>query len=867
MEDDELKRLIKSELRLLTPDGCSVKGNISLHSSEIWCRGVEYLPSILSNAERVKRIHISNSNIGENFCENPNVQKIYISSSSVPSGIIGKHPNLVDFEITFDSWSYRREPPSKFEEERVVIKGHSNIKKLKIVTKGTISLVIEDCPQLSRIEVNDELLTELKLRNLPSLNDLKIRNSGLDKISLSGIPNLVKLDIHKPISHSSGAGGILSHLDLRHMPFLKHVSLYLPKMTKLLIDSKILENLSILSSICTGDIVRSILGDKLQNLRVQVRDVLIDHTCNSLNIKFPDLKNLEITGCNTNELNLGTKQKLNTLKFEQKNQSRLRINGHNISDLYIASPSLTALEIKSDEASSIKITSKELQDISIDARLDNLITSSHKIRTIHLDTGETIDQVHILRPQGEMTIYGNSEILNLIVDEKYYSQDDEPRGNITININVTKLTATALKEIRAKGLQVIFFKDCDAKMTQRIINEHKLRAITLHMNGDINLKNATQLQSLNLKGAISAKIPHLPHLKSLYLEIKNMEDDHWLNLIDSVENFSFDPSYLETISMRLFIKLLSNAIHTKNAYSSTESIWKYMIKGISIIDRKYNPEFLAQVYRLLAITSAFRCDITHNWEREEPTESEVEIDRWWRSFASIRINNGKIKFAIDSILPHNYKVSHEPKLEKDIKSNAIKRSFWRNNTSILRTLKDFLPDSEDGWIIPGALPMEFLKIRNISELVIRNVNAQEIPTNIFENITPTIIDFSYNKIKSVPEIVINNPELKELYLRDNKISQLPEFPDNSKITHLVLDGNNLTKLPESITNLKHLKVLIIDDNFIRKLPEGLAQLPLEIIYIDKRIQDSVEITKLREKGTKIEVFNYIQFKNGPIVYA
>ncbi len=867
MEDDELNRLIKSELRLLTPDGCSVKGSISLHSSEIWCSSVEYLPSILSDIERVKRIHISESNIGESLCENPNVQKIYISSSSVPSGIIGKHPNLVEFEITFNRWSYRRETPSKFKEETVIIRGHPNIKDLKIVTKGTISLVIEDCPQLSSIEVQDELLTGIELRNLPSLSKLKIGNSGLDKISLTGIPNLDKLDIHKATTRSSRAGGILDHLDLRQMPVLKHVSLYLPKMTELLIDSKIIENLSVLSSICTGDIVRSILGDKLQNLRVQVRDVLIDHTCNSLNIQFPDLRNLEITGCNTSELNVSAGQKLKALKLEQKNQSRLRINGHEISDLSITSPGLTALEVNSDKASSIQVTSKELQDICIDARLDNLITSSHKIRTIHLDTGETIDQVHILRPQGEMTIDGNSEILNLTVDEKYYSQDDEPRGSIIIDLNVTKLTATALKEIRAKGLQVIFFKDCDARMTQRIINEHKLRAITLHMKGDINLENATQLQSLNLKGLISAKISHLPHLKSLYLGIKHMEDDHWLNLIDSVENFSFDPSYLDTISMRLFIKLLSKAVHTNSAYSSTESIYQYIIKGIYLIDRKYNPEFLAQVYRLLAITSAFRCDITHYWRREDPTDTEVEIERWWEPVVGINISDGKIKFAIDSILPHNYNISHEPKLEEEIKSDAIKKSFWRNNTSILRTLKELLPDSEDGWIIPGALPTEFLKIRNISELVIRNVNAQEIPTNILENITPTIIDFSYNKIRSVPEIVVNNPELKELYLRGNRITELPEFPDNSKITHLVLDGNNLAKLPESITKLKHLKVLTIDDNFIRKLPEGLAQLPLEIIYIDKIIQDSVEITKLREKGTKIEVFNYMQFKNGPIVYS
>jgi internalin A len=88
-------------------------------------------------------------------------------------------------------------------------------------------------------------------------------------------------------------------------------------------------------------------------------------------------------------------------------------------------------------------------------------------------------------------------------------------------------------------------------------------------------------------------------------------------------------------------------------------------------------------------------------------------------------------------------------------------------------------------------------------------------------------------LATVPEWVARIPELAELNLNDNKLTELPAWiGDIHGLNHLFLTGNRLTEMPESVGNLRKLTYLALGDNPLDSLPESLMALTqLETFFL------------------------------------
>ena len=88
-----------------------------------------------------------------------------------------------------------------------------------------------------------------------------------------------------------------------------------------------------------------------------------------------------------------------------------------------------------------------------------------------------------------------------------------------------------------------------------------------------------------------------------------------------------------------------------------------------------------------------------------------------------------------------------------------------------------------------------------------------------------VLDLSFKGLEKIPEEVFDNVHLRELYLFNNEIMELPE--SIGKLTQLeVLDlaNNGLEILPDAICRLKSLNRLNLQNNTISRLPECIKEL-------------------------------------------
>ncbi len=108
------------------------------------------------------------------------------------------------------------------------------------------------------------------------------------------------------------------------------------------------------------------------------------------------------------------------------------------------------------------------------------------------------------------------------------------------------------------------------------------------------------------------------------------------------------------------------------------------------------------------------------------------------------------------------------------------------------------------------------------------------------------IKLSVLNLKKNPEVVFLLPNLKNLYLNNNKITEIPESIGNLKnLEVLELANNQIRKLPIEIENLQNLKVLLLSNNSISILPDEFGKLKsLNTLYLNsnyiQKLPDSID---------------------------
>ncbi|XP_043940465.1 volume-regulated anion channel subunit LRRC8D-like [Protopterus annectens] len=116
---------------------------------------------------------------------------------------------------------------------------------------------------------------------------------------------------------------------------------------------------------------------------------------------------------------------------------------------------------------------------------------------------------------------------------------------------------------------------------------------------------------------------------------------------------------------------------------------------------------------------------------------------------------------------------------------------------------------------------------NLSELQLENCKLEQIPKVIFSMTSLQKLDLKSNAIWSVKDIsnFIYLKRLTCLRLWHNNIPSVPNTISNIKILEqLFLSNNKLTDLPSGIFMLKKLIILDVSNNLIKILPEEIGQL-------------------------------------------
>lgn len=112
-------------------------------------------------------------------------------------------------------------------------------------------------------------------------------------------------------------------------------------------------------------------------------------------------------------------------------------------------------------------------------------------------------------------------------------------------------------------------------------------------------------------------------------------------------------------------------------------------------------------------------------------------------------------------------------------------------------------------------------LSNLEELNLEGNNLIRIPNDLPKSIIS--LDISDNKLVSIDNIE-NLPNLIELYLINNQITEVPDFLSNRKLELIEIGNNNISKFPKLLVsqNYERMKahkfdVHIYDNPFIKNL--------------------------------------------------
>ncbi|MHA1518794.1 MAG: leucine-rich repeat domain-containing protein [Promethearchaeota archaeon] len=137
---------------------------------------------------------------------------------------------------------------------------------------------------------------------------------------------------------------------------------------------------------------------------------------------------------------------------------------------------------------------------------------------------------------------------------------------------------------------------------------------------------------------------------------------------------------------------------------------------------------------------------------------------------------------------------------------------------------------------------------------------------------PHVVDLENSNLEFFPKsIFTDHQDIKELYLTDNKIQQIPHrISELSQLEILELESNQIIQLPSELQNVITIKELNLNNNKISYLPPWIGKLTnLRFLHCDKNQIDEIpetlgNLTNLKELHLD---YNYLpkDIENNPII--
>jgi Leucine-rich repeat (LRR) protein len=193
-------------------------------------------------------------------------------------------------------------------------------------------------------------------------------------------------------------------------------------------------------------------------------------------------------------------------------------------------------------------------------------------------------------------------------------------------------------------------------------------------------------------------------------------------------------------------------------------------------------------------------------EDESPFD-ESELNNLEKLLRSGNIHNLDIVFAMLEDYPSTLdKLIEDSPLDILLKAKGLNRT--KEDVNEFMNSKHIAIDGKE----LNELPEFLFNLPRIRTLTITNCNIQSLPSNI-NNSNLKELDLRKNNITVLPESIGNLTSLAYLDLSDNEIEILPESIGNlTKLGHLDLGDNKIKILPESFRNLVDLEWLMLNDN-------------------------------------------------------
>lgn len=99
-----------------------------------------------------------------------------------------------------------------------------------------------------------------------------------------------------------------------------------------------------------------------------------------------------------------------------------------------------------------------------------------------------------------------------------------------------------------------------------------------------------------------------------------------------------------------------------------------------------------------------------------------------------------------------------------------------------------------------------------------------LPDFIFERPPITHMILTNNNLQSLPEDMQRLSSLRELDVRDNELTNLPDTINQTELIDLNASNNQLNSIPNAIGDMQTLRYLDVSHNQITSLPESITNL-------------------------------------------
>jgi hypothetical protein len=131
--------------------------------------------------------------------------------------------------------------------------------------------------------------------------------------------------------------------------------------------------------------------------------------------------------------------------------------------------------------------------------------------------------------------------------------------------------------------------------------------------------------------------------------------------------------------------------------------------------------------------------------------------------------------------------------------------------------------------------IQLAKETNETSLDLSNLGLNELPVELFELSSLTVLNLGINNLVNIPKEIGQLSSLTKLYLDYNLLVNIPkEINQLSALTELYLDYNQLVDIPKEIGQLSSLTKFYLNNNQLVNIPKEIGQLSsLTELYLFK----------------------------------